>query len=122
MRNLKSSTTEESISQVFNDISNNGVEKVRIIRDFAFIHFFTRQQAEMAKSTLENTTLDGDPIQIQWARSKSGSVNLNRSMHNEAPAPVTWRNPLSPNIRYRYFNNRYGIYRDQTGCMWYYGS
>lgn len=40
---------------IFNDVSDNGVEKVKILNDFAFVHFVTRQQAEKAKDALQST-------------------------------------------------------------------
>ncbi len=48
------STTEEELLQLFNDASDNGVEKVKILNDFAFVHFVNRLQAEQAMDVLQS--------------------------------------------------------------------
>lgn len=48
------STTEEELVKVFNAASNDGVEKVKILNDFAFVHFVTRQQAQQAMDALQS--------------------------------------------------------------------
>ena len=42
VRNLVVSTTEEELEQLFNAASDDGVEKVKILNDFAFVHFVSR--------------------------------------------------------------------------------
>lgn len=94
MRNISPKATEKSIKQAFNEVSNKGVEEVRIIRDFAFVHFYTRQQAEMGKGAMDNTTLDGNDIQIQWARAKSSEMkngNVSRFWQNDSMQPAPFR-------------------------------
>lgn len=54
VRNLITSTKEEELERLFNAASANGVEKVKIIEDFAFIHFTTREQAQRALESLHS--------------------------------------------------------------------
>lgn len=47
VRNLSVSTTENQLEKMFNEaIGDNGVDKVKILNDYAFVHFDSRQQAE----------------------------------------------------------------------------
>lgn len=95
MRNINPKATEKSIKLAFNEVSNKGVEEVRIIRDFAFVHFYTRQQAEMGKAAMDNTTLEGNEIQIQWARAKSSDMknngNVSRFWQTGSMQPAPFR-------------------------------
>ena len=42
------STSEEAIEKYFNDLIPNSVERVKKIRDYAFVHFNTRENAVIA--------------------------------------------------------------------------
>ena len=57
VRNLMVSTKEEELEKLFNDASDNGVEKVKVLNDFAFVHFSSRQQAQQAMETLQSIIL-----------------------------------------------------------------
>ena len=48
-------TTEETLKRVFTEATKkeNVVERVKIIRDFAFVHFTTREDAVVAKNKLD---------------------------------------------------------------------
>lgn len=54
MRNLALSTTDHQLRELF---SRHGgtIERVKKIKDYAFIHFATREQAEEAKNKLQGT-------------------------------------------------------------------
>ena len=54
VRNLMLSTTEDSIRDRFNLVTDGNVEKVKKMRDFAFVHFMNREKAEMAKQLLNS--------------------------------------------------------------------
>ena len=45
VRNLMLSTSEERIKKYFNDLIPNSVERVKKIRDYAFVHFNNRENA-----------------------------------------------------------------------------
>ena len=50
VRNLSERTSEEELTAMFNQWSGNQVERVKKNKDYAFVHFFNRASAEMAKS------------------------------------------------------------------------
>lgn len=54
MRNVSISTKEEELQDLFNAASGNGVEKVKILNDFAFVHFASRDQAQQAMDALQS--------------------------------------------------------------------
>lgn len=68
MRNLSVTTTEEQLKTLFNEHSDNGVEHVKKIKDYAFIHFIDRDRADSAKNQLDRSVIDGSQIEIQWAK------------------------------------------------------
>ena len=45
-------TQEQDLRSLFNHHSNNQVTKIKMMRDFAFVHFNDRQQAERAMRAL----------------------------------------------------------------------
>ena len=54
VRNLMISTTEETIKAEFNKFKPGTVERVKKLRDYAFVHFFNREDA-VAAINLSNT-------------------------------------------------------------------
>ena len=46
-------TTEETIAKEFNQLKEGSVERVKKLRDFAFIHFFTREDALNAMNAMD---------------------------------------------------------------------
>lgn len=68
VRNLMMSTTEEKIKSVFSLEGQLNVEKVKKLRDFAFVHYKTREDAETALEKLNNIDIDGSIIEVTWAK------------------------------------------------------
>ena len=72
LRNLMGSTSEQTIATVFNNISTGQVERVKKHRDYAFVHFVSREAAEKAlnsiKSGKHNLNLDGADVEITWSK------------------------------------------------------
>jgi RNA recognition motif-containing protein len=68
IRNLMPTTTEEVIRRVFSDLagSANCVERVKKMKDYAFVHFVNRDSAESAISAAQNLVLDGCKIEVSW--------------------------------------------------------
>ncbi|KAI9553292.1 hypothetical protein GHT06_021188 [Daphnia sinensis] len=103
VRNLVVLTPEKVLQDLFNVASNNGVEKVKVLKDYAFVHFASRSQAQQAMDSLQDTELNGVKMQITWAKpvpkknkhgivqSKSGasSTIFTRSMNHQSHYPVT---------------------------------
>ncbi|NXF90915.1 A1CF factor, partial [Eubucco bourcierii] len=68
VRNLMLSTTEETIEKEFNNIKPGAVERVKKIRDYAFVHFNKREHAVDAMKALNGKVLDGSPIEVTLAK------------------------------------------------------
>ncbi|XP_006023001.1 APOBEC1 complementation factor isoform X2 [Alligator sinensis] len=68
VRNLMLSTTEETIEKEFNNIKPGAVERVKKIRDYAFVHFNNREDAIEAMKALNGKVLDGSPIEVTLAK------------------------------------------------------
>lgn len=48
VRNLSMTTTEQELRNIFNAYTNGQVTKLKMMRDFAFVHFNSREEAEAA--------------------------------------------------------------------------
>ncbi|PZC75804.1 hypothetical protein B5X24_HaOG205624 [Helicoverpa armigera] len=68
VRNFQIRTTPDTIQSVFESAIKNQVERVKKIYDYAFIHFFKREHAELAMKKLQNAEIDGSNIEIRWAK------------------------------------------------------
>ncbi|NXP52250.1 A1CF factor, partial [Heliornis fulica] len=68
VRNLMLSTTEETIEKEFNNIKPGAVERVKKIKDYAFVHFNKREDAVEAMKALNGKVLDGSPIEVTLAK------------------------------------------------------
>ncbi|XP_066475463.1 APOBEC1 complementation factor isoform X1 [Tiliqua scincoides] len=68
VRNLMLSTTEETIEKEFNNIKPGSVERVKKIRDYAFVHFNNREDAVEAMKSLNGKVVDGSPIEVTLAK------------------------------------------------------
>ena len=60
VRHLSADSTEEMIKSVFS-LKNPklNVQKVKKIKNYAFIHYFTREEAEIALQTLSSDNSNG---------------------------------------------------------------
>ncbi|XP_042312734.1 APOBEC1 complementation factor isoform X1 [Sceloporus undulatus] len=68
VRNLMLSTTEETIEKEFSSIKPGSVERVKKIRDYAFVHFNNREDAVEAMKVLNGKVVDGSPIEVTLAK------------------------------------------------------
>nr|XP_033799410.1 APOBEC1 complementation factor isoform X2 [Geotrypetes seraphini] len=68
VRNLMLTTTEETIENEFNNIKPAAVERVKKIRDYAFVHFNSREDAVDAMNALNGKVIDGSPIEVTFAK------------------------------------------------------
>ncbi|XP_053197606.1 APOBEC1 complementation factor isoform X1 [Scomber japonicus] len=68
VRNLMLQTTEETIEKEFNNLKPGAVERVKKIRDYAFVHFTQREDAVNAMNALNGKVLDGSPIEVTLAK------------------------------------------------------
>ncbi|XP_034721735.1 APOBEC1 complementation factor-like, partial [Etheostoma cragini] len=68
VRNLMLQTTEETIEKEFNSLRPGAVERVKKIRDYAFVHFAQREDAINAMAALNGKVVDGSPIEVTLAK------------------------------------------------------
>lgn len=109
LRNLTPNVSEAELESIFENASNGPVERVKKAKDFAFIHFNTRAQAEMAFINIKNSRLylDGHEVEVQWSKPIDRQNHHQRKQLTKAlstgnvvePSPI----PLIPTI------NPYGL-------------
>ncbi|KAM9426266.1 APOBEC1 complementation factor isoform 2-T2 [Pholidichthys leucotaenia] len=82
VRNLMLQTTEETIEKEFNSLKPGAVERVKKIRDYAFVHFSHREDAISAMKALNGKVVDGSPIEVTLAKpvDKDSYVRYTRGM------------------------------------------
>ncbi|XP_016063112.1 PREDICTED: RNA-binding protein 47 [Miniopterus natalensis] len=68
VRNLMIETTEDTIKKVFGQFHPGCVERVKKIRDYAFVHFASREDAVHAMSRLNGTELEGSCLEVTLAK------------------------------------------------------
>ncbi|XP_071360316.1 RNA-binding protein 47 isoform X5 [Trachinotus anak] len=68
VRNLMMETSEETIRQVFSQWNPGCVERVKKIRDYAFVHFTSREDAVLAMDHLNGTEVEGSCIEVTLAK------------------------------------------------------
>ncbi|KAF1398018.1 putative RNA-binding protein 46, partial [Spheniscus humboldti] len=68
VRNLMISTTEDTIKAEFNKFKPGIVERVKKLRDYAFVHFFHREDAVAAMSVMNGKCIDGASIEVTLAK------------------------------------------------------
>ena len=67
------STTETKIRSIFDDLSGGQVERVKKAKDYAFVHFSTRDAAEKALAGVKVTygkdlLLDDANVEVTWSK------------------------------------------------------
>ncbi|CAN8010451.1 unnamed protein product [Ixodes pacificus] len=75
VRNLVLSTTEDELREVFSLNGSLKVSKVKKIRDFAFIHYRSREEATTALEAMQNAVLNGSVIEVTWSKPVDRSRN-----------------------------------------------
>ncbi|KAA3681982.1 uncharacterized protein DEA37_0000018, partial [Paragonimus westermani] len=118
VRNLMLHTTEEVLRDHFNGIIGacDAVERVKKIRDYAFVHFRDRMQANAALRQLDGTIFDGSQIEVTWAKpvDKNDNLRLGRAssaclngnttivqncLANSLPAPQDMNKPMNLTVQ-----------------------
>merc|ERR1719412_1776860 len=77
LRNLMGTTTELQIRQFFNYLSGGQVERVKKSKDYAFVHFASRDAAERAKRQTSNLVLAGANVEVTWSKP------VNKQIYNQ---------------------------------------
>ncbi|MFT7807511.1 RNA-binding protein 47-like [Arapaima gigas] len=68
VRNLMIETTEETLRQIFSQFNSGCVERVKKIRDYAFVHFASREDAVLAMDKLNGKEIEGSCIEVTLAK------------------------------------------------------
>ncbi|XP_068630586.1 probable RNA-binding protein 46 [Battus philenor] len=68
VRNFQIRTPPDAIKTLFEKSICKKIERVKKMYDYAFIHFFEREDAELAMTKLQNAEIDGSNIEIKWAK------------------------------------------------------
>jgi RNA recognition motif-containing protein len=68
VRNLMLSTTEEQIRVAFEQVKEGCVERVKKMKDFAFVHFKERSDAVQAMKSMNGSTIDGSIIEVSLSK------------------------------------------------------
>ncbi|XP_039273418.2 APOBEC1 complementation factor-like isoform X3 [Styela clava] len=104
IRNLMLNTTDESLEKVFKEVipAPGAIERVKKIRDYAFIHFNTRENALKSMRALQGHLLDGAPMEISLAKpvDRETYVRYTRASNRQALTEV--EEQLTPAAAYPY--------------------
>uniref|UniRef100_A0A8C2BDB1 RNA-binding protein 47 n=1 Tax=Cyprinus carpio TaxID=7962 RepID=A0A8C2BDB1_CYPCA len=68
VRNLMIETSEDTLHQTFSQFNPGCVERVKKIRDYAFVHFASREDAVVAMDNLNGTEIEGSCIEVTLAK------------------------------------------------------
>ncbi|XP_064190981.1 RNA-binding protein 47-like isoform X1 [Anguilla rostrata] len=68
VRNLMMETSEEMLRQIFSQFNPGCVERVKKIRDYAFVHFASREDAVVAMDNLNGTEVEGSCVEVTLAK------------------------------------------------------
>ncbi|KAL4641795.1 putative RNA-binding protein 46 [Arapaima gigas] len=71
VRNLTISTNEEAIKNEFNKFKPGAVERVKKLTDYAFVHFYNREDAILALHIMNGKVIDGSTIEVTLAKPMS---------------------------------------------------
>ncbi|KAJ8262417.1 hypothetical protein GJAV_G00166230 [Gymnothorax javanicus] len=68
VRNLMIETSEETLRRIFGQFNPGCVERVKKIRDYAFVHFISRDDAVLAMDNLNGKEVEGSCIEVTLAK------------------------------------------------------
>ncbi|XP_014190957.1 RNA-binding protein 47 isoform X2 [Haplochromis burtoni] len=88
VRNLMMETSEETIRQIFSQFNPGCVERVKKIRDYAFVHFTSRDDAVLAMDNLNGTEVEGSCIEVTLAKPVD-KEQYSRQKASKGGAPAT---------------------------------
>ncbi|XP_071449224.1 probable RNA-binding protein 46 [Hetaerina americana] len=85
-RNINMSTTESMVQKLFEERTRVMIEKVKIIHNFGFIHFYSREDASRAIKLMNGFLLDGSILEVTWAKPIEKGVITSRKLNR-----MRWR-------------------------------
>ncbi|XP_075050971.1 RNA-binding protein 47 isoform X7 [Mixophyes fleayi] len=102
VRNLMIETSEDTIKQIFGQYNLGCVERVKKIRDYAFVHFTSRDDAVQAMRNLNGTELEGSCIEVTLAKpvDKEQYTRYQKAAKGGAPATAPATEVTQPSYVY----------------------
>ncbi|XP_069487866.1 RNA-binding protein 47 isoform X2 [Ambystoma mexicanum] len=102
VRNLMIETTEDALKKSFGQFNPGCVERVKKIRDYAFVHFTSRDDAVNAMIKLNGTELEGSCIEVTLAKpvDKEQYTRYQKAAKGGAPATAITTDVAQPNYVY----------------------
>ncbi|CAH2300064.1 RNA-binding 47 isoform X3 [Pelobates cultripes] len=91
VRNLMIETSEDTIKKIFGQFNPGSVERVKKIRDYAFVHFTNREDAVQAMRNLNGMEIEGSAIEVTLAKpvDKEQYTRYQKAAKGGAPATTT---------------------------------
>lgn len=68
VRNLMLSTSEETIFKKFSHFKPGSVERVKKLTDYAFVHYYCREDALAALAVMNGVQIDGATVEVLLAK------------------------------------------------------
>ncbi|XP_030047183.1 RNA-binding protein 47 isoform X2 [Microcaecilia unicolor] len=100
VRNLMIETTEDTIKKSFGQFNPGCVERVKKIRDYAFVHFTSRDDAVHAMRKLNGIELEGSCIEVTLAKPVDKEQYTRYQKAAKGGAPATATEVTQPNYVY----------------------
>lgn len=98
VRNLMIDTTEQAIRDHFEKATKQGaIERVKKVKDFAFVHFKERQDAIDSINKLNGTSIDGSIIELSLSK-PADKVNLQKLLRSPNHHLLDYSYLLAQNI------------------------
>ncbi|KAG7458720.1 hypothetical protein MATL_G00223600 [Megalops atlanticus] len=88
VRNLMIETSEETLRQIFSQFNPGCVERVKKIRDYAFVHFTSREDAVVAMDNLNGTEVEGSCVEVTLAKPVDKEQYTRYQKASKGAAPV----------------------------------
>uniref|UniRef100_A0A4W5M8Z1 RNA-binding protein 47 n=1 Tax=Hucho hucho TaxID=62062 RepID=A0A4W5M8Z1_9TELE len=115
VRNLMMETSEETLRQVFGQWNQGCVERVKKIRDYAFVHFSSRDDAVVAMDHLNGTEVEGSCIEVTLAKPVDKEQYTRYQKASKGGAPATAATAAPEPVQQNY------VYQCDPYTLTYYG-
>ncbi|CAG5125183.1 unnamed protein product, partial [Candidula unifasciata] len=112
VRNLMLSTTEEHLQEIFEKAvgKKDCIERVKKLKDYAFIHFRQREDALKAMEILNDSIIDGSKVEVVLAKP------VDKSEHSlKAAKPKSLTQVISFDVDSSYISPLYGQLVSESG-------
>jgi RNA recognition motif-containing protein len=94
VRNLMLTTSEELIRAEFEKVKEGSVERVKKLKDFAFVHFRDREDALNALNKMNGSTIDGAIVECSLSKPAEKTALLRLAAKNGAAALIQQSNMI----------------------------